>query len=622
MKDLFSGSFGRLNNHGGSRMFTTPNTIYVPPEYEIETDVPSIAEFVTCSLDGRLWVWKRSRRYYVAAFRWNEEIERLEFVNTTILNSETLIKRGVDWILTDKSLILSSDDEPYITRTEYESDDTTYIDAIDKSYSFFPELETWEEIQNVQISNIEGSPSNTWKEIPQSLITPLEFHYYNDDDIQAFTDFNPKLCYCNGQLYGKGKAHIGMAYLLPRTFNDNGEPTNFYLYISPDYLRKYDSEKQAFDDNDGWDKLTIAPLNDSSVCIFTPENNDNPFCKKAVNAQVLSLPQNETLDFSADNGAIFFDVFTHSNLVLNDKKTLFLYDNLSYECKGLRQWLATTGKVEAITHETIISSFNNATLATHIQQGFHRELLNKKTLPLSVKYFLEKRISLYVVNKENRKIIQYNSLREKVSNESLVWQNIYKAAIEIRQLSYLPYLYYSLNWISPHPIFYWKTWIDGINYNKFVYPNPETGEILTSSIDVDVDISSIHIPEEILSWQSTGQGFLLEDLKQNGTNLETAKKNPDFWFSYFSEPHTKIFFRVINGYHVFVTNHLYVYDSDSDYYCNLDVKTFFDINSFNRNVYTRALHWWNSFGRVKIYRSEYHPEIFDFNAELERSKFS
>ena len=44
MKDLFVGGLVRLNNHGGSRMFTTPHTINVPPEYSDETDVPSVAE--------------------------------------------------------------------------------------------------------------------------------------------------------------------------------------------------------------------------------------------------------------------------------------------------------------------------------------------------------------------------------------------------------------------------------------------------------------------------------------------------------------------------------------------------------------------------------------------------
>ncbi len=114
MKDLFSGSLGKLNNKGGSRILTTPNTIYVPPEYEIETDVASSGIFVTCSLDGRLWVWRRSRRYYIAAFRWNNETEQLEFSKSTFINNANFIGRGVDWLLTDTMIIQASDEEPYI----------------------------------------------------------------------------------------------------------------------------------------------------------------------------------------------------------------------------------------------------------------------------------------------------------------------------------------------------------------------------------------------------------------------------------------------------------------------------------------------------------------------------
>ena len=72
MKDLFVGPLGRANNHGESRMCAIPHTIGVEPEYDIETDVPSVAEFVTCSLDGRLWLFRRARRYYISALKPNK----------------------------------------------------------------------------------------------------------------------------------------------------------------------------------------------------------------------------------------------------------------------------------------------------------------------------------------------------------------------------------------------------------------------------------------------------------------------------------------------------------------------------------------------------------------------
>lgn len=429
MKDLFVGASGRLNNHGGSRMFTTPHTINVPPEYTVETDVPSVAEFVTCSLDGRLWVYRRSRRYYVAAFRWDENTQRLVFVGTTILSNESFVMRGADWILTDKSLIQSIDDEPYITRTTYT--DSSYLDTIKKSYSFFPEIETWQKIQGEQIIRVDNPPSETLQESTQSLVTPLEFHYYSENDIKAFTEFSPKLCYINGQLYGKGKAHIGRAYLLPRTFNEDGEPEDFYLYISPDYLRSYNG---SFDDNDGWENLRVAPFTHESVAIFTPQNDDYSICKKATNAQIFTLPNGESLDLSADNGALFFDALTGSNLALNDKSASLLRDGMSFECKGIRQWIAPSGKVDTVSPQLVMSSFDNGTLATHVQSGFHRELLAGKTLPLSTRDYSGKRLSLENLGINSRSALQVNSIAGITVDDS-TYKTTYNEAVTIKYIT-------------------------------------------------------------------------------------------------------------------------------------------------------------------------------------------
>lgn len=435
MKDLFVGASGRLNNHGGSRMFTTPHTINVPPEYTVETDVPSVAEFVTCSLDGRLWVYRRSRRFYVAAFRWNEDTQRLVFVGTTILSNEAFVMRGADWILTNKSLIQSLDDEPYISRTTY--NDSSFLDAIKKSYSFFPEIETWQKIQGEQIIRVDNPPSENLQELTQSLVTPLEFHYYSENNIKAFSEFSPKLCYINGQLYGKGKAHIGRAYLLPRTFNEDGETEDFYLYISPDYLRTYNG---SFDDNDGWENLRVAPFTPESVAIFTPKNDDYSICKKATNAQIFTLPNGESLDLSADNGALFFDALTGSNLALNDGGASLLRDGLNYECKGLRQWIAPSGKVDMVSPQLVMSSFDNGTLATHVQGGFHRELLAGKTLPLSVRDYSDKRLSLESVDSNSRKTIQVNNT-DGMNDIQFIEEITYKPAVEVQLLNNVHYNY-------------------------------------------------------------------------------------------------------------------------------------------------------------------------------------
>lgn len=137
MKDLFSGSLGRVNNHGGARMYTTPHTIGVQPEYEVETDIPSVAEFVTCTLDGRIWVYRRSRRYYIAVFRWDDVTEKLVFVSSIVLSNLNILGRGIDWILTDTMVIQASDNEPYIhTANLFADSNTTFLYSILRSSVF------------------------------------------------------------------------------------------------------------------------------------------------------------------------------------------------------------------------------------------------------------------------------------------------------------------------------------------------------------------------------------------------------------------------------------------------------------------------------------------------------
>ena len=423
-KNLFVGASGKLKEIGGSRCFSIPHTIDVPPEYSIDTDVPAVAEFLTCSLDGRLWLFRRSRRYYVVVLRWNNETQRIEFVSTTGLNNEVLIMRGVNWILTDKSLVLAVDNEPYLSRFEYEADDTTYSDAINQSYSFFPQLETWDEIKS-GITHIQNPPSDEFKEIQRNSLIPLEFHCYGDDNILDFSDFTPRLYYFNGQLYGKGKAHIGKVYLLPYRFNKNGEPDIFYLYISPDYLRAYDAEKQNFDDNDGWDKLIIAPFNSTSIGIFTPQNDDTVCCKKAENGLIFVLPQNKKLDYSLNNGTIFFDLFTHYNLVLNDLGVSFLHDNSHYECNELHQWIAPSGVINNILDKNIISSVNNSHIVTYSERGFYREFLSENILPIAINYSLDRNFSLGIADINNKKNIQVNTTKGFHITKAVDWENIY-----------------------------------------------------------------------------------------------------------------------------------------------------------------------------------------------------
>ena len=483
-KFSFSGALGKSQNLGASKFLSVPNTIEVPPEYSLETDVPSVADFFTCSLNGKLWIFRRSRRFYLAVLRWDEDTQRLVFVNTTILSNENLIRRGVDWILTDKSFIQSSDDEPYFSRSEYNTDNNSYIDAIHRSYSFFPELGTWEEIISEQILHVEGVPSDLPNNIPQSKITPLELHYYSDDDIQFITNFTPKLCYCNGILYAKGQAHIGKVYLLPRSFTEKGEIENFYLYICPDYLRNYDTENQTFDDNDGWNDLIITPLNENSACFFTPDNQDYGYCKKALNAQVTSLPILEHLDFSSNDGGIFFDAITQSNLLLNDSGASLLYDNINYQCKGLPQWIAPAASIESVDKNLIIASDDNFSMATHLDSGFFREKLNTHALPLTSSSYSGKRFAMGDISRSSYKNILVNTIinLENANNKSVFWDNIYKQFFHVFIVNTIRDIFYPWIYgpsINPLLIYHSNSYGTGGNFHSYSVQKQMTDETFT-----------------------------------------------------------------------------------------------------------------------------------------------
>ena len=107
-KNLFSGALGRIQNVGGSKFFTTPHTVNVKENYSINIGINS--KCITCSLDGKLWLFENS----IVALKFNNETKRLEFATSKNIETEKFITRGLDWILTNNSIYLVTDEEPYL----------------------------------------------------------------------------------------------------------------------------------------------------------------------------------------------------------------------------------------------------------------------------------------------------------------------------------------------------------------------------------------------------------------------------------------------------------------------------------------------------------------------------
>ena len=467
MKDLFTGSLGKLNNHGGSRIFTTPNTREVKPDYEIATGIPSIAEFAACSLDGRLWAFRRSKRYYVAVLRWNNDKQQLVFVSVVILDNTNLIGRGVDWLLTDTVIIQASDDEPYVFTANLFNDEGTsflysilrskdlssgidsitkaawglsqtngnsegygyfnrsaLLQSVNKHYSQLPTVGNWHIIKNFLVRK----PDNPLSEAHNSMLNirpliPLEFNGSTPAYGCGF-DNDIFLTYHNGELWGRGLYHIGRCYILPAVFDESGNPQEFYLYISPDYPRIAVAQADKF-------KLGILKTADNLYGFLTEQVSslDNGLCYGSDSPKVFDASTKQWQQIS-ESGQMFIDTLNHSGLMLNDDGAIFL-NGTSYECKGLKQWLAPAGVVDAVSEQSVISSFDNAAVATYPQQSFHRELLTGKKLPISAKKFSGKRLSLGL----NDKKIQVNSSAGTNGVENIAWQNVYKQSVSIRKIN-------------------------------------------------------------------------------------------------------------------------------------------------------------------------------------------
>ena len=265
MKDLFVGSLGRANNHGGSRMCAIPHTIGVEPDYEIETDVPSVAEFVTCSLDGRLWLFRRARRYYISALKPNNDTERLEFAVTQAVSNDNFITRGLDWILTDKHMITHSDNSPYLNVlnlfTDSKSLGFSSERMVEHCYSLLPQIGDYQLVENFLIRKSQGS----------NMLCPILLITDNAADIVVDYNIlyrNLQFTYHDGQIWAINHNSCGKVYLAQAPSGQGNIP-RFFLNIGKDLptpaqvdIREYVSfQKHTFafiQENVSWEVAKTA----------------------------------------------------------------------------------------------------------------------------------------------------------------------------------------------------------------------------------------------------------------------------------------------------------------------------------------------------------------------------
>ncbi|MBR0315695.1 MAG: hypothetical protein IJQ99_02375 [Synergistaceae bacterium] len=430
-KNLFSGAAGKTSDMGGARMFTTPNTIEVPPEYEI--DIGEHGDFVTCSLDGRLWLFTDK----IIALKWNpsaynnsiKKYGKMEIVNSENINNESVVGRGFDWILTKQFIIQYSENEPYILKESHDKN-SVEPDSIEKFYSTLPYIGDYEILPIGLLLNLS-------KEREKHLFSfqTVEFNYYLlDNKIEVSHPENIYLTYYTNKIFGRGSNRIGEIVILPHTFDENNNAENFYLYFTPKNIYSENKIDKNFNDI-ALSSITFNKKNDLYDFLYEKENSlQENLCLTSKTLKIFSPENNIWSIVNSHDGTMFFDTQNQGSIAIH-KEGINIFDenNTFYECKTLMQYVTPANNMSSIIDDIYLSSLNNHNiLATHLKKEleFYREFLINKRLPLTSKTYSNERLSLGVNKK--RGTIEVNSIySNKNYSKTINWNDIYKKPIEI-----------------------------------------------------------------------------------------------------------------------------------------------------------------------------------------------
>lgn len=333
-KNLFTGSLGKFQDAGGCRFFSTPHTVLVPYEYEINTS--SQNSFVACSLDGRLWLFQD----YCVAFKWNESTLRMQTAANIQVSNDRFIARGIDWILTQNYYIQVLDESPYIFRQQVSLDEGF---TVSKFYSFLPALSDWQIINGFLIRRYGNEAGNAL----YSLSVPTGVYLTHKDN----------------NIWGKDSSFIGLASI-------SGDD-DLSLEIAQTHSLSGNVSGLAFV---GDDLYGFQLKQDSSLCPVS----DNCLVYAPASGQWIN-----TFNDEDNSGNIFFDPFNYAAVAVRDNQVNLLQEKKIFQAKGIAQWIAPTRNIAGVTGDFVIARLEHDILATHVNSGLYRESLHEKALALS-----------------------------------------------------------------------------------------------------------------------------------------------------------------------------------------------------------------------------------------------
>jgi len=384
MKDLFSGSLGKLNNHGGSRIYTTPHTILVPPEYEV--DIGTHGDFVSCSLDGRLWLFKNK----IVALKWNKDTGRMEFSASRTFNNDAFIQRGIDWLLTKRYIIQYNEGKIVVEQHKISS-----IAPMENFYSLLPAIDGFQIIKGYLIRK----PGADYPKLTYPIESNIDFLTHKDKDekdkiidltYEVNEDYVTDLTY-NKEIWCKKGSSIGKVSI-------EAKDGAYVLEIGSTY--------SVNDSN-----VTGIIFLNNKLYGFQAEENLG-LCYASQNLNLYSFEYGEWETISDSTGKIYLDVFNHKALALHDKGIEILPDRKKVECNTLEQWIAPSKEIHYVSNNIIISAFNNNVLSTDLICKYYRSLLqNQRELPLTA--------TAYQKNKEEALKFAVGSLDNNLKFNSL-----------------------------------------------------------------------------------------------------------------------------------------------------------------------------------------------------------
>lgn len=559
----FSGEGGKTSRFDASRAYAVPLTTAVPYDYTVDVDLSTYGPFAAVSLNGRLWLFQDGNSIDLVALQWKKSEGKMTFAESLHFDGQgdVVLARGLDWILTNNNIFMVADKKPYIKQTALfdEAITDTFLYSVlrhssvplsgidpftqqawgkrddngnssgnaqfskdthllypagthtfEQCYSLLPAVGDWIIFENFIIRR----PDNPLTEHFDYMLNvrpliPLEL----SDDSSSFGsyDFSHRgiqLAYLNGKLWGRGLRHIGRAFLLPNTFDINGNAQGYYVYIAQDVP----DLNSTFSETNSWMDVALSSIGDNLTVAFhsdVPRPITGGACIASSDTSILDTSKKNPVwqSLSQDNGRLFFDYPNQTALLLDDKGAQVFKKSitpaLNYKCPTLRQWLAPADYVEAVDDTGVIASIDRHTFFSNFQLFFLRNDLTPCQLPLSAAAYEDKEGKSFRLSAAARPqgIDFKHSVSDSSLTDSINWEDVYRNPISMEFINAIEIPSEVIDYADGNVWFYLPTQ-DNIMHNEQGYScfwlplyyrrtkftvltanDPDTGE--AESIEVD-----------------------------------------------------------------------------------------------------------------------------------------